>query len=95
MKSFGKDCRNVFASLKIDKTKCHLTKRALDPWTNTRVMMVAAKRAARTDSVRVFKQFAWLEVGSVKTALSHPAHLQLTLAIGRLHHYLSPLLCIA
>jgi hypothetical protein len=24
--------------------------------------------------VRVFEQFAWLEVGSVKAALSRPAH---------------------
>ena len=26
------------------------------------------------DGVRVFRHFAWLEVGSVKTALSRPTH---------------------
>ena len=40
--------------------------------------MVAAKRAARRDSVRVFKQFLWLEAGSVRTALSRPAHQRVT-----------------
>jgi hypothetical protein len=30
--------------------------------------------AARRDGVRVFKQVAWLEVGSVKAAFSRPAH---------------------
>jgi len=29
-------------------------------------------------SMRVFGQVVWLEVGSVKTALSRPAHLPLT-----------------
>jgi hypothetical protein len=29
-------------------------------------------------SLRVFKQFAWLEVGSVKMALSRPAHQRVT-----------------
>ena len=39
--------------------------------------------AARRDGVRVFGQFAWPEVGSVKMAFSRPAHLRLTRAIGR------------
>jgi len=30
--------------------------------------------AARRDSVRVVRHFAWLEVGSGKAALSRPAH---------------------
>src|SRR5688572_3535347 len=30
--------------------------------------------AARRDGVRVFGQFAWLEVGSAKAAMSRPAH---------------------
>jgi hypothetical protein len=30
--------------------------------------------AARRDGVRVFKQFTWLEAGSGKMVLSHPAH---------------------
>ena len=37
-------------------------------------MVVAAKRAARRDGVRVFKRFSWLEVGSIKVALSRPTH---------------------
>ena len=47
--------------------------------------------AARRDSVRVFKQFAWLEVGSDKIALSVPAppdracrdHQRVTPAVGQ------------
>ncbi len=35
-------------------------------------------------SRRVFRQFAWLEVGSVKAALSRPAHLRVTQAVGPL-----------
>ncbi len=31
---------------------------------------------------RVFRQFAWLEVGSVKTALSRPTHPRVTQAVG-------------
>jgi hypothetical protein len=32
-------------------------------------------------SVRVFEQFAWLEVDSGKMALSRPAHQRVTLAV--------------
>src|SRR5215216_4459893 len=35
-------------------------------------------------SRRVFRQFVWLEVGSVKVALPHPTHLRVTQAVGRL-----------
>jgi len=35
-------------------------------------------------TLRVFGQFAWLEVGSVKAALSRPAHPRVTQAVGRL-----------
>ena len=35
-------------------------------------------------SRRVFRQFAWLEVGSVKAALSRPTHQRVTLTVGRL-----------
>ena len=35
-------------------------------------------------SRRVFKQFVWLEVGSVKVAVSRPAHQRVTQAVGRL-----------
>ena len=35
-------------------------------------------------SVRVFGQFVWLEVGSVKVALPRPAHQRVTPAVGRL-----------
>ncbi len=35
-------------------------------------------------SLRVFKHFAWLGVGSGKMALSHPAHPRVTLTVGRL-----------
>ena len=39
-------------------------------------------------SVRVFEQFPWLEAGSVKVALSRPAHQRVTRAVGRqLLHY--------
>jgi hypothetical protein len=34
-------------------------------------------------SLRVFKQFAWLEVGSVKMALSRPAHQRVTQAVSQ------------
>jgi hypothetical protein len=34
-------------------------------------------------SLRVFRQFAWLEVGSVKMVLSHPAHQRVTQAVRR------------
>jgi hypothetical protein len=34
-------------------------------------------------SRRVFKRFVWLEVGSVKMALSHPTHQRVTPAVGR------------
>ena len=34
-------------------------------------------------SRRVFKHFAWLEVGSGKVALSRPTHQRVTRAVGR------------
>src|SRR6266540_4050795 len=34
-------------------------------------------------SLRVFKQFVWLKAGSVKVALSRPAHQRVTPAVGR------------
>jgi len=34
-------------------------------------------------SRRVFRQFAWLGVGSVKVALSRPTHQRVTQAVGR------------
>ena len=36
-------------------------------------------------SLRVFKQFSWLEAGSVKIALSRPAHQRVTPTVGRLN----------
>jgi hypothetical protein len=33
-------------------------------------------------SLRVFRQFAWLEVGSVKAALPRPAHQRVTQAVS-------------
>jgi len=33
-------------------------------------------------SLRVFKQFAWLGVGSVKMAFSRPAHQRVTQTVG-------------
>jgi hypothetical protein len=38
-------------------------------------------------SLRVFKRFAWLEVGSVKMALSHPAHQRVTHTVSPLNHF--------
>ncbi len=35
-------------------------------------------------SRRVFRQFSWLEVDSVKAALSRPAHQRVTQAVSRL-----------
>jgi len=35
-------------------------------------------------SLRVFKRFAWLEVYSVKLALSRPTHQRVTQAVGQL-----------
>jgi hypothetical protein len=40
--------------------------------------------AARRDCVRVFRRFAWLEVGSAKVALPRPAHQRVTPAVGQL-----------
>ena len=40
-------------------------------------------------SLRVFRHFAWLEVGSVKAALSRPAHTRVTQAVGVLLIFLS------
>jgi hypothetical protein len=34
-------------------------------------------------SLRVFRHFAWLKAGSVKGAVSHPAHQRVTPAVGR------------
>ena len=34
-------------------------------------------------SLRVFRHFAWLEAGSVKVALSRPAHQRVTQAVGQ------------
>jgi hypothetical protein len=34
-------------------------------------------------TLRVFRHFAWLQAGSVKTALSRPAHQRVTLTVGR------------
>ena len=34
-------------------------------------------------SRRAFKQFSWLEVGSVKVAQPHPAHQRVTHTVGR------------
>jgi len=44
---------------------------------------MAAKRAARSDGVRVFRQIVKLGVGSVKAALSCPAHPRVTLPVGQ------------
>ena len=35
-------------------------------------------------SLRVFRHFAWLEVGSGKVAFYHPAHQRVTQTVGRL-----------
>jgi hypothetical protein len=34
-------------------------------------------------SLRVFKQFVWLEVGAVKVVLARPAHQRVTPAVGQ------------
>ena len=34
-------------------------------------------------SLRVFRQFSWLGVGSVKEALSRPTHQRVTQTVGR------------
>ena len=39
-------------------------------------------------SLRVFKLFSWLEVGSGKVALSPPTHQRVTPAVGRLAQWL-------
>jgi hypothetical protein len=36
-------------------------------------------------TLRVFRQFVWLEVDSVKIALSRPTHLPVTQAVGRVN----------
>jgi len=39
--------------------------------------------ATQCARLRAVKQFAWLEVGSVKMALSRPAHQRVTQAVGQ------------
>jgi hypothetical protein len=46
--------------------------------------------AARRDCVRVFRQFAWLGVGSSKMALSPPAHQRVTPTVRRLPSKIMP-----
>lgn len=41
------------------------------------------KRAQTGGSLRVFKQFAWLEVGSVKMAFSRPTHQRVRTPLAR------------
>jgi hypothetical protein len=41
------------------------------------------RRGWRGGSLRVFRQFAWLDVGSDKMALSRPAHQRVTQAVRR------------
>jgi len=53
-----------------EKVTRHPTQRAPDPRASTGVMMVGRF------AVRVFRQFAWLEVGPVKMALLRPACLR-------------------
>ncbi|HSA98452.1 MAG TPA: hypothetical protein VLF17_05180 [Candidatus Nitrosotenuis sp.] len=43
---------------------------------------------------RVFRQFVWLRVGSVKAALSRPAHPRVTLTVGWHYHYVLLWICI-
>ena len=57
-------------------TSCSLTKRAPDP--------DKVRRDHDGRSLRVFRQFAWLEVDFVKMALSHPTHQRVTRAVRRL-----------
>jgi hypothetical protein len=47
--------------------------------------MIAAQHSVHPTggSLRVFKQFARLEVGSVKVSLSRPAHQPVTRAVGQ------------
>ena len=51
--------------------------------------MVAAQHSVHPTggSLRVFRQFAWLEVSSVKMALSRPTHQRVTQAVGRREKY--------
>jgi hypothetical protein len=56
----------------------HSVQRAPDPRESTKTMVVGLLLR----SVRVFRQFACLEVGSVKVTLSHPAHQRVTPAVS-------------
>jgi len=42
------------------------------------------RRGWRGESLPVLRQFAWLEVDSVKAALRRPAHQRVTNTVGRL-----------
>jgi hypothetical protein len=53
-------------------TKRRPTQRAPDPWENAKDRLLGLPFRG----VRVFRQFAWLEVDSVKMALPRPAHTQ-------------------
>src|SRR6266508_2206833 len=55
------------------KVKSGLTQRAPDPSTGS---------GTAGGSLRVFRQFAWLEVGSVNMAFSRPTHQRVTPAVG-------------
>jgi hypothetical protein len=52
---------------------------------NQRVLRKAFQHSVHPTSgtLRVFKHFVWLEVDSAKIALSRPAHLPVTQAVGR------------
>jgi len=54
-----------------------VTQPAPDPRTSTGIVMVGLLLR----SVRVFRRFSWLEVGSVKVALSRPTHQRVTRAV--------------
>ena len=64
---------NNYASI-INTVALHGTLRGVHPIPlpseSSVAVVVAAKRAARRDGVRVFKRSSWLEPGSVKAALS-------------------------
>ena len=56
-------------------------------WLGSQNMAVAQHSVHPTGgSLRVFKHFAWLGVGSVKMASSRPTHQRVTQAVGRSHH---------
>src|SRR6266511_2741433 len=67
-----------FTSSVLSSDRCSRSARSL----RALLYLALDKTYPTAGSLRVFKQFLWLEAGSVKAALSRPAHQRVTQAVG-------------